>query len=194
MSIETKYSSKQDYENRYKKGYGLIYPESHIIRVYKQVIEWEFGVKKGKIFDFGCGVGSNLKFFMEQGFTPFGCDVSETAVLKCKENLNQFQNNFFVNHPVPKITEETKERSFDIFLSNQVLYYLSDINIKKVSEQAWNMLKKGGIFVVSMMSYECWYAKHITGVSGDFKNIKLCSNRENLEFQLNFKIEEYSFF
>jgi 2-polyprenyl-3-methyl-5-hydroxy-6-metoxy-1,4-benzoquinol methylase len=45
------------YDGKYERGYGLNYPDGHIIRINEHVLKYELGVTGGKILDFGCGVG-----------------------------------------------------------------------------------------------------------------------------------------
>lgn len=175
------------YELRYKEGYGLIYPEGHIIRVHKHILEWEFGLSSGRIFDFGCGAGSHLRYFADHGFEPFGCDTSSTAIRKCREMLPEYRENFVVTLPLPRLRDNFQHDSFDIFLSNQVLYFLDDIGIKHVASEAAKLLKPRGIFIVTMMSYSCWYYRYVVDQVGDFKRVQLDTPRQKGELLINFK-------
>ena len=58
MSNDVLTTTTQDYEARYQSGYGLVYPESHIIRVHRHILQWELKQTPGNMFDFGCGSGS----------------------------------------------------------------------------------------------------------------------------------------
>ena len=183
--------SAQDYEQRYKSGYGLVYPESHIIRVHRHILEWELGIKSGLMFDFGCGSGAHPKYFAEQGFIPYGCDTSETAVAQCKAFMPNFAANFSVSSPNnPDLVSLTGAGSLSIFLSNQVLYYLDNAGIRNIVQQAHTMLQAGGVFIASMMSYSCWYARHITAKEGDYGWVELDTPRQKAGFYINFKQRE----
>jgi SAM-dependent methyltransferase len=177
----------QDYEQRYRQGYGLLYPESHIIRVHRHILEWELGMKPGRAFDFGCGAGANLRYFAEQGFTPFGCDTSMTAIERCKQAMPEFADNFW-NTPVrPDLLSLVPSGSLDVFLSNQVLYFLSDSDIHHVVDQAHAMVRPGGVFVATMMAWTCWYARSIVGREGDFRRVEMDTPRQKLSTLINFK-------
>jgi SAM-dependent methyltransferase len=176
-----------DYERRYQQGYGLMYPESHIIRINKQILDWEFGIRDGLVFDFGCGTGANLRYFTEQGFTPFGCDTSETAIAKCKEVMPDHEANFHATEVDPDLVALIGRRQLALFMSNQVLYFLDDERIANITRQAYEMVRPGGVFVATMMSYSCWYAKAIDGREGDFQQVSLDTPRQSLTTLINFK-------
>jgi len=176
-----------DYENRYRRGYGLLYPESHIIRVHRQILEWELDLTTGNVLDFGCGVGANLRYFADQGFIPHGCDTSPTAIQQCQRTMPQFAENFHVTDVTPDLIEVFGFGSQDLFLSNQVLYFLSDDHIRSIVKQAYDLVRPGGVFVVTMMAYSCWYFRYVTGREGDFRRVELDTPRQTLQTLINFK-------
>lgn len=179
-----------EYEAKYREGYGLVYPDGHVIRVHRQILEWELGIRGGRIFDFGCGSGAHLKYFADQGFTPHGCDTSSTAIQQCRARMPQFGEHFFVNEIIPDLPARFGGAHFDVFLSNQVLYYLNDDGIRSVSNQAHAILKPGGVFVVSMMPRACWYAQHATERQGEFHRVVLNTARQHTDTFINFKEPE----
>ncbi len=185
--IKTQILNADDYEKRYQSGYGLVYPESHIIRVNKQILEWELGLTSGKILDFGCGAGAHLKYFTENGYIPYGCDTSPTAIERCKKLISDFADNFVVTPVNPDLHGTFGDLNVDLFLSNQVLYFLDDAGIHDVIRQAYQMVKPGGVFVATMMSYSCWYSRYITNEEGDFKRVKLDTPRQISDLLINFK-------
>ena len=176
-----------DYEKRYQRGFGLAYPESHIIRVNKYVLEWELNLKGGRIFDFGCGFGAHLKYFVDCGYEPHGCDTSITAIEGCRDRLPSYARNFHVTAVNPDIVSLCGENALDVFLSNQVLYFLDDAGIRSIVDQAFLMLRPGGVFISTMMSYSCWYIRHVTGREGDFQRVNLQTPRQSGELLINFK-------
>jgi SAM-dependent methyltransferase len=179
-----------DYEKRYREGYGLAYPESHIIRVNKHILEWELGMRGGRVFDFGCGAGAHLKYFADHGYEPFGCDTSETAIATCQRLMPERKDNFRttpVNPDLPALFGKTR---FDLFLSNQVLYFLDDAGIASIVEQAHRMLVPGGVFIATMMASSCWYARYIKGEREGFRVVQLDTPRQKGELLINFKTRE----
>lgn len=178
----------QDYEKRYREGYGLQYPESHIIRANKQILEWQLGMRGGKVFDFGCGAGAHLKYFAEQGYEPFGCDTSTTAIDAAKRTLPKWSANLKVTPVNPDLPALfPARRDLQIFMSNQVFYFLDDAGIRAVVEQAHRMVAPGGVFIATMMAPTCWYARYIQGERDGFKVVRLDTPRQKGELLINFK-------
>jgi len=182
----TDYNAK-DYERRYQEGYGLVYPESHIIRVNKQILEWELGIKSGRIFDFGCGAGAHLRYFAENGFVPYGCDTSPSAIALCKKIMPEHAGHFHVSAVNPDLPALAQGLEFDVFMTNQVLYFLDDQAIREVVQQAHALTRKGGVFIATMMAPTCWYSRYITGKKGGFSIVDLDTPRQKGELLINFK-------
>ena len=53
----------KEYDNKYSNGYGLQYPEAYIIRICKQIIEFQEKLSNPTILDYGCGNGINHRLF-----------------------------------------------------------------------------------------------------------------------------------
>jgi SAM-dependent methyltransferase len=185
--VATTAHNAQDYEKRYQEGYGLQYPESHIIRVNKQILEWQLGMRGGKVFDFGCGAGAHLKYFAEQGYEPFGCDTSATAIEAARRALPKWSANLEVTPVNPDLPALFGARDLQIFMSNQVFYFLDDAGIAAIVEQAHRMVAPGGVFIATMMAPTCWYARYIRGERDGFKVVRLDTPRQKGELLINFK-------
>lgn len=185
--VNTTQYNAEDYERRYQEGYGHVYPESHIIRINKHILEWELGMRGGRVFDFGCGAGANLGYFADHGYEPFGCDTSSSAIERCRMLMPDHAGNFHVSKVNPDLRSAVADGSLDLFLSNQVLYFLDDAGIRDVVAQAYAVTRPGGVFVVTMMAPTCWYARYIVGTQGNFKQVSLDTPREKSELLINFK-------
>ena len=79
--------------------------------------------------------------------------------------------------------------SFDIIITNQVLYYLNDIDIKNLCGQFLDLLKPGGIFFATMMSTLCGHYKMVESTSGDMSKVVLKGRLNETTF-VNFKTSE----
>ena len=178
------------YEEKYRQGFGLTYPESHIIRVHRQILEWELKIACGSMFDFGCGSGGNLKYFTKQGFTPYGCDTSATAVAGARALLPEHAARIVVTPLVPDLPALFPGLAVDLFLSNQVLYYLEDRDIRRIVDGAHALVRPGGVFVATMMARSCWYARYMTERVGDFSRVVLDTPRQRETMLINFKERE----
>ncbi len=69
-------NSLSAYTQKYdKEGYGLQYPDGHVIRFYERILKYKLSKTSGKLLDFGCGNGVHSKYFKNitggGGFSPF---------------------------------------------------------------------------------------------------------------------------
>jgi SAM-dependent methyltransferase len=105
--------------------------------------------KKIRILDLGCGAGNNSKFLSEKGFTVYGVDGSKSAIEFCKNKFKKlklkgnFQVTDFTNLPF-------KDNYFDCIIDRESVYANKKDDIKKIINQGFNKLKKGGIFISFM--------------------------------------------
>jgi len=176
------------YEKKYNSEYGLQYPEGHIIRINQKIFEYELHLNGGTILDFGCGTGIHSKYFLENGYTPYGCDISKTAINLCKKRMTGYEENFHVTPNLP-ILEDYFTQKFDVILSNQVLYYLNDQDIKNLISQFHKMLKTGGVFIATMMLPSNAYFKHVVSKEGDLSKVVLKGRLHETSY-INFKTNE----
>ena len=70
----------QAWEEKYQEVYRNNYVESHIVGLYFHLLRREFGLKSGRVFDWGMGNGLNAEFFARQGLEVSGYDASASAV------------------------------------------------------------------------------------------------------------------
>ena len=51
-------NSLEAYTQKYdKEGYGLQYPDGHVIRFYERILKFQLHKISGNLLDFGCGNG-----------------------------------------------------------------------------------------------------------------------------------------
>jgi hypothetical protein len=121
----------EDYEKkRYQQGYGLQYPESHIIRVNKQILEWQLGIRGGKVFDFGCGSGRAPEVLRGAGLGALRLRHQRHrhrgGAAGAAEVERQPQGHAGESRTCPALFGL---RDLQVFMSNQVLYFLDDADI-----------------------------------------------------------------
>lgn len=160
------------YDTKYQTGYGLAYPDGHVIRFHRHILEYEVGLRSGKMFDYGCGTGTHLSYFLQQGFTPYGCDVSPAAIQRCKSLMPSYADHFHVVPSVPRLREYFAV-DFDLVFSNQVLYFLNDQDMRQVIAQLYDLLKPGGIFFATMIATTNYYSKFVEGEQGGLSKVVL---------------------
>lgn len=159
-------SSKDAYVDKYAKGYGICYPEGHVIRFYQRICLYSLGLKGGRILDFGCGNGVHAQYFQERGFEVYGVDIISQAIDLAKAQIgdrarlispNQSLKNLFID-------KNSAPLSFDMIFANQSLYYLNNTHLRRQVDEFYEMSSKGGICFFTMMSRQNGYNKCITKV------------------------------
>lgn len=163
------------YEEQYSKGYGLLYPDSHIIRIYHTILDYEFGFdgsKNEKLLDYGCGTGAHSHFFSSKGFDVYGVDIDKIAIEKCQKLMPHLADHFKVIDPEPP-NVPFFDMKYDVVISNQVLYYFSSSDLKKCVLHLYDQLKYGGIFVATMMGSRCFYFNNSTDYHDGLREVTL---------------------
>lgn len=156
--------NKEYYEKAYKAGYGVMYPESHVIRWYERILKYELnidGSKNERLLDFGCGNGTHALFFRSHNFDVFGVDIDKKAVDIAKERMAGIRNNFFAIDSDEDITKLFNFK-FDIIFSNQTLYFIDNEQLQKLLYMFYALLEKNGIVFFSMMSSKHYLNQFIT--------------------------------
>lgn len=179
------------YDKKYQEGYGLQYPDGHVIRFHRYILEHELNMKGGAMLDYGCGNGVHLQYFQQNGYIPFGCDTSSTAVAQCKKRLIQYADNFHVTPNLPKLSDYFSQE-FDLIFSNQVLYFFNDQDLSNMLTQFHNMLKKDGVIFATMMGPNNYYSRYITGKENGMSKVVLTDRLKEVNF-INFKTSEEVF-
>ena len=162
----------QTYDTKYQTGYGLRYPDGHVIRFYQQILAYDAGLTSGAMLDYGCGTGTHLQYFMQQGFTPYGCDVSPTAIGQCQALMPAHAEHFHVIPSIPRLRDYFA-MDFDLVFSNQVLYFLNDDDMRQVLSQLYDLLKPGGIFYATMIASTNYYARFVEGTERGLSRVVL---------------------
>ena len=74
----------KSYQKKYRSGYGINFPEGHVIRHSK------FFRNKERVLDFGCGNGTHLNFFRTLNVKNlYGVETSSFALKKVKSKIKQ---------------------------------------------------------------------------------------------------------
>ena len=157
--------NKSYYDREFGSGYGHQYPESHVIKIYHRVLAKDLnltGAGTQTLLDFGCGTGANAAFFASKGFDVYGVDISAVAIQKCRRALPDIAEHFQTVDPKPDDGDLPFEGPFDIVFSNQVLYFLSDSDLAARLRTLIDRLKRGGIFVATMIGARHYLCRHST--------------------------------
>ncbi|MEW5744453.1 MAG: class I SAM-dependent methyltransferase [Nitrospirota bacterium] len=181
-------ANKEYYDRAYEKGYGIMFPESPVIRWYERVLKYELGIdgSDGKVMlDFGCGNGTHSLFFRSKGFAVYGSDIDERAVELAKTRMRDIENHFYTMRVLEDIRDVFKTK-FDVILANQVLYYLDSRNLETTLQMFDSMLNKNGIVFFSMVSTKHYLNNHVVETREDGFSLVRLKGRLEGELLVNF--------
>lgn len=161
-------TSLSTYKKRLKDGYGLNYPDGHVIRLYEKYLKARLvDVNEPKVLDFGCWTGVHSNYFESKGFIPYGVDIVEDVVNSVKGKLPDYANNFHTITNSTNLGEVFEPRSFDLIFCNQSLYFLNEKDFKKRLSEFNVLLKPNGMLVATMMATKNYYSNYITNTKED---------------------------
>lgn len=141
-------NSFEAYKEKYEKGYGVVYPEGHIIRFYERFLKYEKKMTSGKILDFGCGNGTHMKYFQDKGFEVYGLDIVPEAILNVNEMIG---GGGYLIEPNQRLLG-LFDFKFDLIVANQSLYYLPCNVLRQTVQDLFELTKDGGFCFFTMMS------------------------------------------
>jgi len=130
--------------------------EGFIFRLKSKLLDEHINFSSRKTFrvlDFGCGEGSAVKYLSDaHHFIPYGVDISTPSIKKCKIKMSKFEDNFKVISPKPTVSDEFFDVKFDLIISIQALYYLSNEDMKLRLETLKKMLNPNSFVFFTMIS------------------------------------------
>lgn len=147
-SLET-YAIKYD-----KNGYGLHFPDGHVVRFYERILKYKLNKTSGNLLDFGCGNGVHSAYFQSKGFKTFGIDIIPSLKESWEQNVSG--GGIKIIEPNSSIQGLFNE-NMDIIFANQSLYYLPLKELKQNILEFYELLNKGGIIFATMMSKKNYY-------------------------------------
>jgi len=114
---------------------------------------------KGKdVCDFGCGAGGKSLWIKENGAKKVvGLDISEKLIDQAKDYCKKEKN---IEFYVQSITSTAfEDNSFDVVVANDLIEHVD--NPKKMLEEAYRILKKGGIMCADFEPYYHFLGHHM---------------------------------
>lgn len=112
-----------------------------------------------KIFDAGCGTGRMLELLNRYG-TAAGIDYSEEAIALCKKRGLENARIGDLN------TWDAPWDSYDIIVSNDVIYISMIEDDMAVVEKFHRALKRDGLLILNLPAFEALRRRHDIAVSG----------------------------
>jgi len=169
------------YDKKYKNGYGIQFPEGHIVRIYQQILLYKLNTSPKTMLDFGCGNGTHVNFFHSLGINSQGVDNSSQAIDEAKKRYPHIEKKFILIKNIFDL-----EGKYDLILANQVLYYLNDSQLIECINKLKSLLNKGGILIITMMSKSNYYYDNSIHIGNGMRKVFL-TGRIQEEKDINFK-------
>jgi SAM-dependent methyltransferase len=143
--------------------------------------------KQIKILDAGCGTGGLMNFLIKNGYENIqGFDYSVDAVNFCTER------NLSVLHlDITNFETIFENQSFDVIISNDVVYQFEDSIIKNIFSTFHQKIKPTGILITNNNAFKIFYGTHDIAVGG--KQRFSLSDFENISQALTLKITYHSY-
>jgi len=156
------------YQKRAKEGYGLMYPDGHVIRGWELFLKNQFPnpSQPGRMLDFGCSNGTHALYFREKGFDVAGVDIIPSYIELAKERLSDCKDLFYTIDDKMSLTGLFPEK-FDLIFSNQTLYFLNSDTFNRRLIEFDQLLENGGHVFFTMMARENCFSEHSIGVRPD---------------------------
>lgn len=164
----------------YDKGYEAENVESYVFRAYGRILKHDFGLdgsRGEKLLDFGCGSGASLRFFKSKGFDVYGVDISEVDIGRARSRMPDIKDHFLVIPPKPAASDRFFGGQFDVVVSIQTLYFLSDTDLQIRLKTLYDMMKPGAVIYASMMGTQAYFSKYATPAEDGLSKIDFANDR-----------------
>ncbi len=128
------------------------YPEitSDTKRFLRDTLAQPWAPKSGRVIELGCGTGPILRWLCTKRFSGLGIDVSKTAISMAKAQTKG-ESIKFIRADICRI-DTGKIGKFDLVIDGHCLHCIISSSDRKIFfKNGFNLLKKGGIFIIMSM-------------------------------------------
>lgn len=178
-----------DFGNKYASSYLVCLFHRRIKSLLKEHVGKD--IENIKVLDFGCSLGANSRIFSNLGMETFGIDVSEKAIMECidagigdKEHfkaVDLLDENKCLEQVFPQI-------KFDFIIASEVMYYFNNTERRKIIEQFYRNMNRGGVFYASMPTYDFSIYRKYKNVPVDEEGMVVVSNSGSISRMLKVNI------
>lgn len=140
------------------QGYGLQFPDGHVIRFYERILNFALQKTSGNLLDFGCGNGIHSKYFAQRsggGIRPFGIDIVPSLAQIWRNDPLICEQDFHIITPNASFSHLFTQK-MDFIFANQSLYYLTKENFATTLKEFYDICNDGAIIFATMMASECY--------------------------------------
>lgn len=140
------------------QGYGLQFPDGHVIRFYERILNFALQKTSGNLLDFGCGNGVHSKYFAQRsggGIRPFGIDIVPSLAQIWRNDPLICEQDFHIITPNASFSHLFTQK-MDFIFANQSLYYLTKENFATTLKEFYDICNDGAIIFATMIASECY--------------------------------------
>lgn len=157
-------------------------------RVIAEIKSYSAGYKNLRVLDAGCGTGGLLTKLHEAGIGGAeGFDFNEDAVEFARSRNIQVSR-----QDITCFAHSYKPDSFDIVVSDDVLYQFEDKGLKDALDDIYKVLKPGGIFITNNNAFAVFGGIHDIAVGSKRRFVKGDFDRFLKEIS-GFTIQKYTY-
>ncbi|MBF7044415.1 methyltransferase domain-containing protein [Campylobacter volucris] len=162
-------NSLSGYTKKYdNEGYGLQYPDGHVIRFYERILKYKLNKTSGNLLDFGCGNGVHSKYFQDitgGGIKAYGLDIVPSLENTWENDPKLITENFHVIAPNSSFKDLFNVK-MDFIFANQSLYYLPNESFKQAIDEFYQLCNDKAIIFATMITSKA-YQEFTTGDVGE---------------------------
>lgn len=140
-------SNDFNWDDIFEKNTWGKYPPESLIRFVAKNIDNPLS----KLLEVGCGTGTNLLYFLKEGFTCHGIDNSQIAIDRANILLEKFHSKFQLQKTDVRQLN-FKIIDYDVFIDNETCYTLTLDDASSVYRNAYENLNKGGLMYIKTFS------------------------------------------
>jgi SAM-dependent methyltransferase len=184
----------QDNAAYWSTGYEAENVDHPVFRFYGRILVPDFGLDGAgheRVLDFGCGQGAAVEFFARKGFDAYGVDIAEIDLERARDRYPAIADSFARIDPKPKPDDVFFGGDFDVILSVQTLYYLSEDDLDVRLASLYDQLAPGGVFYATMIGTRSYFYEHSKPADGGLREIEFETPRLQVsQYFVNFTESE----
>lgn len=131
------------WEPLFAGGWGSDYPPEHVIRFMAKHFYSAPNRKNVNVLDLGCGAGAVVWYLAREGFTAFGLDGSESAILRAATRTQAYNENVWLKRG--QLTDiPWHDGVMDAVIDNCAGTHIPEADYARMLAEAYRVLKPGG--------------------------------------------------
>jgi cyclopropane fatty-acyl-phospholipid synthase-like methyltransferase len=142
--------------------------------------------------DHGCGQGTAVNFFFNQGCDAYGIDVSNAAISEGKSMYPEVADKLFEIDPLLENFSPPNQK-FSLVSSIQTMYYLSPDDREIVMARLKELSKPKAVFYLTMMTSVGTYFENSIELDNGMRHVKFTDDRISVDQHICFVKDENHF-